>query len=384
MTRLLLAILLLPSLAFAATSEYREAVLSVGTNMPGGGTNNAFTLDGTTDAIELIMTAPEAATITKVCYPYAVRTGTPPTFKIGIEGVSITTGRANTTYKTGTGECSVTFTPPASTAENDTIQCKTLTGTTCAVTAGEVLALTIRYSAGTIDIANSSSFYYRFSNAQTSEAFETYVWTVNVGVGAQSSGYEHTAMFIGDAAGRYWGNPALAYLQDFYSGTTEKALRFQGPGPTSQTFTIRGAQVWGSGPTAGESLVVTLYNGTTALKSVTVDMDQMGAGGGPIAVKVHWTPETLTYNTTYRIGVDYGATSKFLVTIDMGTGNNAYFDAWPLGKETYLSTRATGGGTAWTDVTAQRPRINLLLDEVVSAGASGGLINFNNVSGGSQ
>lgn len=385
---LLLAVLFcLPSVALAATAEDRQLVLMTNTNFCQNGTVSTFAIDSSTDAIEQIYYVPETVSnFDKLCFSYSARAAAnaPPTYKIGVEGVSTSTGRGNTTYKTGTGECSATFTPPNTTAWDGTIQCVTMTGTTCSVTQGDKIAITIRYSSGTVSATQAGVFNTHFNNCQYGFAQNNYLFTVNSGTGTKSSGFTEFTTFWGkSSASRYWGNPAVNYFQNSYNGTTEKGMQFQLPGPSSQTFQLSGVWVGMDPPTAGDTIVVTLYNGTTSLTSTTIDTDQTGSVNNGLFF-VPFALQTLTFNTTYNIGVVNTTNSHFIITTDVGTGNNAYLDAWPLGINTYGITRASGGATAWTTLPAQRPMIWLVLDNIISAGASGGLINHSNVAGGSQ
>src|SRR5574342_1044592 len=91
-----------------------------------------------------------------VGYYYNSRTGTPPTYKIGLQGVD-SSGNPDGIYKTNGSECSATFTPPADTTWNNTWRTETLTaGYTPAI--GEFVALVIEYSSGTINGLNNSEF----------------------------------------------------------------------------------------------------------------------------------------------------------------------------------------------------------------------------------
>lgn len=383
---------LIPSLA--AAQDFRYTTTQSLTPFPtSSGAAEVHALDASTDGIGLVFIAPEAATVTQLCYLYGARTGTPPEYKIAIEGVSASTGDPDGTPKTGTGECSKTFTPPADTSIDGTYVCQTLVGTTCAVTRGETFAITIRYSSGTVDGSNYSTFAFGWTTvfndnaggiqAQTgnniySDKLTAGTWSkqANVPLGSWKNGSRH------------FGNPLLSVTQRGYSSDStpdERALRFQYPCPTGQQFQLAGVGVGGDSTcSAGKTVKAILYTGTTPLQDVTLDCDRQKSLNANRQTIYYFDETDLTdldCGTTYRVGIQPQEASSGMSIGSHTVSANGDFDAWPLGKETYMSHRTDAG--AWTDVTTERLNMTLIIDNL-NAVSSGGLKNHNHVAGGSQ
>lgn len=342
----------------------------------------ATTIDASGKGTGGIFIAKEAATITKLCYVYGLRTGTPPTYKIGMETVNGSTGDPSGTYKTGTGECSFSFTPPANTSIDGTKVCQTLTGTTCAVTRGEQFAITIRYASGTIGVGNNSSF-----NDSWSTGFnDTYGSAPNneyqdiLTAGPTWTKGSYSPMFTYENSTRVFGNIILSLDQNFYdSGSTpnEYAMRFQYPCPSGQKFQLSAiVPAFPQTCSAGKTLTAKLYDGTTnpttAIQSGTIDCDNTKSVNANRHQAIWFTDSTLqdlNCSATYRVSLVPNEASSGL-GIGVGVVSaNADFDAWPWGVQTYLSTRAGG---SWTDVTTKRPIWGLVINKLntVSGGTS--------------
>lgn len=388
-TCILFAIFVYPTILYAQDFRYATMIPMVFEGSSGG--IDVHTLDGNTDEIHHVMYAREAATVTSVCFYYSLRTGTPPTYKVGIEGVSTSTGNANGTYKTGTGECSATFTPPASAAWDDTWQCQTLTGTTCSVTRGEPIAITIKYSSGTINASNKSAFgvyqnaSYNNTQGMFSVANNEYVVTVEAATPTQQP---NTPLISYKNGSRTFGFPVVSLASQQYSSDStpdEYAMRFQLPCPVGQSYVLAGMNCSTITANSGITIKATLYNGTTAIDDVTLDSDQVrdeGQNGRQLIFLFDdVTPPSLDCATTYRIGLAPQQTGSGFGVIIAEVTANSDFDAYPLGIETYMSTRSDAG--AWTDVTNKRIKCGLILDKLNTV-SGGGTVISSGMSGGFQ
>lgn len=354
--------------------------------MVGGFTSHTINQSAANDWIEFILTAPEAATITTLKFVYGTRAATPVEHKIGIEGVSATTGQADGVYATGTGECSASFTPPADTSWNGTVRTVTLTGTTCALTRGQKFAITIR-PVGTPDGTNNSSFAYRQSALGGSAATGWSDYSIIYDGGTASRQGFYWPMIAYGNGSRMFGFPLSGYNTPAYnvdSTPDEPALRFQLPLPTGCTTTIAGVTVIAKIPNGSKSIIANLYDGTTAIATGTVDTDQVAGGNGTWGGSqgnmafFRFTTEPLpelSPNTTYRIGIQPQTASMNMEIEDFVVSSNDDFDAWPLGKQTYFSARTDAG--AWTDTTTKRPGINLLLGTITCSSGSNSTSNLN-------
>lgn len=339
-------------------------------NMPGSGSQQTFQINGATDAIEYVLIAPEAATITKLMFGYEGRVGTPVQQKIGIQGVNASTGRCDGTYKTGTGECSVSYTPPANGTWDNTGQEVTLTGTTCAVARGERICIRIS-PVGTPDGSNLSGYIRSTSNTNESDASE-YHFTIDAGSATMRG--ELPVIGFGNAS-RWFGYPSSSYTQEYFSSDTspdEVALKFQYPCASGQTFKIAGADAIVKVPASSTSLKVILYTGTTVLQDVTLDSDNFRSTGSVAGIKAFFdetTLSTLTCGTTYYLALQAQSTSMNMFIPEFIVSSAAHMDAYAWGANTHLATRVDAG--SWTATTTRRPAIWPILDKL-DAVSSGG------------
>ncbi len=324
-----------------------------------------FALDATTDAVEFIVEAPAAITITRLGFRYGARTGTPPTYRISIQGVGAT-GNPDGTIKGAGTPASATFTPPASAAWNGTWNWVTLDNPyTCA--RGEFLAIVIDYSAGSVDGSNNSSFTSTASFEASPAGFPYVIQnnaTVRTRQGAQPVyGY--------GSAGTAYGAPMQSlFITAMTSATTpdEYALAFTLSASYGSTFQVAGARACFQSPAAG-SIKVILYSGTTVLQSVTVDTDAVAtAGSRPMEIFFADAALTdLSFGSLYRIGFQPqdAAGNYFLFGITMAAAADAA--AFPGGTQFHLSSRVDAG--AWSNDLATRPMAELILADLTVAAA---------------
>ena len=324
---------------------------------------NNFVLNCTADAIEYLFQAPEAATITHLGFRYGTRTGTPPTYRISLQGVN-SSGRAD-----GNVLASGTFTPPATTAWNGTWQWVAL-GATYGVVRGQFLAIVIDYSSGTVDASNCSSFTY---GSQWNYYGFPCVWTVDAGVGTQNTLWCPYGM---KSAGASYGCPvqsAYSTLINLNSTPDEQALRFLLDPLWFSQFQVVGINGVFTGNAAGTSVVMSLYSGASALQSVTLDLDVGAVSASPYIRQWYFdetTLSTLAAGTEYRIGFapqEAGASFGMSGLVTISAQDAA---AMPGGGAFYFSSRTDAG--AWADDTAHRPLVELIVDAVVAP--SGGAV----------
>lgn len=341
------------------------------------GSITSHLVDLNTDAVEFIGQAREAATFTHLCVYLGAKNGTPPTYKIAMEGVNTATGRANGTIKTGTGECS--WSDVLTSFAANTLHCFPVTGTTCSVARGENVAVTVRYASGTINGSNYASFGVYQSDSFTDGSDRTqplniYGVTVAGGTGTKQA---QKPIFGWSNATRRFGNLYSAHNNHTFSSDStpdEYALRFQVPCPSGQTYKLSGVQWFGQTPSSGKTVLIRLYDGTTPLQDVTYYGDISVGSAGNNRIFEQFFDETdlsaLSCGTTYRIGFAPQQTSSNFALQSYDVPSNDDFDAWPLGKETYTSTRSDAG--AWTDVTTRRVWVNLFIDKLDTVSGGGG------------
>lgn len=380
MKRIFALICFLLVAAIAQAQDYRYQMIRSAPWVGFTGTITAHTLDSSDDGMAEIFQAPDtAANITSICAYLGSESGTGPTYKIGIEGVSATTGLADTVYKTGTGECSGTF---ATDGQSAGWKCVTPTGTTCTIARGEWAAISVRYSSGTIGPSDLATWGLGPSG-QTTTTEESqnnfFPETITNAVEAKAASGV-AAMYMYKTAGRTYGRPLTGFsLINFSSNSSsdEYALHFAYQCPAGQIYHIVGAIWRGTSISPGKTATLSLYDDTTVLQDASIDGDmQYDAAGGNTRSSIQYFNESaladLNCGDPYRIGL-----RALSLTMGWGIGvfdvsANSDLDAFPYGVDGYLSHRTGGGATVWTDVTTRRPHIHLIIDRIDPAAGGGG------------
>lgn len=335
----------------------------------GGGT---FALNGTTDAVEFIFQAVAAATITRLGFRVGTRTGTPPTYRISLQGVNAS-GNPDGTIKGGGTPASATFTPPASTAWNNSWQWVTLDNAyTCA--RGEYLAIVIDYSSGTIDGSNNITFA---THCDSTSVFALFPFAIqnDAGVRTRRTGQPY---FGYGSASKAYGNVYRSGGNNSISSAGEVAAKFTLPADWGDTFQVLGAHVLCAPISAGKTISMTLYEGggaanTTVMQSVDWDTDFTSTTATGILTLYfdEATLSTLTFGSAYRLS--FRTSDANIQLISAVTVNSAAdWDASALGRQFSLSTRSGGN---WTDNALNRLLVNLILaDWTKPAGAGARLV----------
>lgn len=325
-----------------------------------------FTLNESADAVEVVFMADEAATITKLGFRYGSRTGTPPTFKISLQGVT-GAGVPDGTIKGGGSPASKTFTPPADTTWNSAWQWITLDNSyTC--TRGELLALVIKYDSGTIDGSNNSSFTELINGGTVANALPYMIQNNN---GTRTL-RPLLPVFGYASASKVFGCPSETHVAQAIFGSSgtpdEIGTKFTVPG--SGTFTV-GAVEFFAAMNPGGTADVTLYDtdGTTVLQRVTIDTDASSSSSFArwVVPFDETTLSALTLGSTYTLSI---APSGTITVYGLEVDAAADWDAWPGGQDWVYRTRTDAG--AWTDNTARRLFLAAHVKDVTSSGGGGG------------
>lgn len=387
MKRLLLVLLILPRLAFAADTQ--ETVIPLYPNQYScvSGTFTNHTINASNDSIEFIVEAENTDAITDLMFRYGARGATPCQQQISIQGVSTTTGRADGTIKSS-GNAKATFTPPADTTWDGTVRTVTLTSSYTPSVRGERLALVIADDTGdgcTPDGTNNSSYTYQLGCALTSVF--PYSYTVDAGTGtARAANPIYGLKTASDTFGLIYGP---TWTGDSFDNPNTYGFAFTIPSVCS-TLKLRGVR-WAVGASAAsKTYKMQLFSGTgasdtTVAAEVTIDADQqsLNAGGntGFLRLLFDDTPlTTLTCGSGYRIGIAPQETSSSWNLRSVTLSNASDFASWPWSTNVYKTTRGAGN---WTDTTTVRPIVELIVDDITSSGG-GGLKGLNSVTGGVQ
>lgn len=369
-------------LVFASSAHAADGLNAVipfwipGWDSNGSGSIQSFVLDQSTDQLEYLFQCERADTITDLCYNYVSKcSGTPVAHQIDLEGINTTTGRADGTIKSSTN-AKAAFTPSATTSEDGTTQCKTMTSSyTC--TQGELLSIVIKPT-GVPSATNCGNFGYNVSWANFGFGMPSAV-QVNAGAATRVSGIPTIAY---KSASRMYGFPITGQGQTSYSSAQEDGNVFTIPSTWCSTFKLESVDFYGATPNAGKNLIVNLYNGSGAANttildsSQTIDGDFMSANGSNKPIRATFsTSTTLNCGTGYRISIaPTGAASGFALAYQTVQANSD-FSAWPLGVNTFYTTRSGGN---WTDTTTKRAMMSIRIQDITApAGGSNVQLNMN-------
>lgn len=339
------------------------------TSSPGTAVHN---LSATTSGVGYYFQPKTTDAITHLGFRYGTRTGTPPTYVIGIEGVSTSTGNPDATYKQSGGiDCKATFTPPASTAWDSTWQWVAL-AQSYVPTQGQDLIATIRYSSGTVDGTNFSSIANELSNGVSSGVVnDPYSLRLTAGSWAKRSSLPLFAY-------RTANNRRGIVYQGNYTTTTastvgdRSAVKFVIPSGSCSTLTIKGLRLWGVlAGASGKEPILGIWDSGGAVATKTLDTDFSSNASSRFMREYLFTADaTLTAGTTYYAGLEVGnSTSGSLgvAGIQLSEANDQL--AYPFGTQWCLSTYSSG---AWTDDQTVRPFLELILEDVTASASSGG------------
>ncbi len=368
MRKAILMLLLVASCSFpgdwSAMSIGGVLNVSVGAAAPSvGGTS----LNSNVTSAWWVFQARDAIEVQYLGFAYNSRTGTPPTYRISIQGVTAATGLPDGTIKGASNNCYATFTPPADASWNATFRWVDLgVGNHYTTTRGELLAIVVDYSSGTADASNFSSIGYILSN-------------INGRQGLPYAGHESTKVqaypvFGYASASASYGNPVKTVSTTAFSSNSspdEYALSFTVPVSVCSTYKVLGAEATISNAATAKTVLVSLYSGTTTLQSVTFASDVASTVGSYTVARYMFdeaTLSTLACGSQYRLAFAPQETTANYVLVGLNTQNAQDIGAWPGGVNWLLSTRIDSG--AWTDTTTTRPLVSLIVADMTPPGGA--------------
>lgn len=341
-------------------------------------TLTSYTFDSATDILAWVGTAPEALTITDVCF----LTGTVTTgCVVDVRIETVTNGKPTNTLWSTTTNGAVTI---ASTDDN---VWKTATLTSSAsITAGQQFAIAIRFTSGTnatmvahSAVAGNVGTIYPVQLQDTGTGTWTFLSTIYCWIVKSSSTPIHIPGLL----------PFSAATQTGYntgSGSDEYALRFVFPFKAR----IIGCAVTLSNIAAGADFRIFLWDDSGATNTESNALASTGVIDGDfpaattsdgLAVFYFTAPYTVTAGSTYNLGVraETGFSLAITTLPISGTPPANAINASPLGANCYLRTRswsAINPGTvgAWTDTTTSVPMFRLIFDQADDGVSTGGMI----------
>lgn len=346
----------------------------------GNPTFSNILIDASGEKIAFVTQVRGVEPIEKIGVRYGARTGTPPTYKIGLQGVDATGLPDGSFLNDGGGEASITFTPPADTTWDGIWKEFTLTDAYTPAL-GQYVAIVIEYSSGTIDASNRSSFSETvttlgdpgFQQSPYSLTHNGAAWSKTVIAGRQLP-------FTLVTANTVFGRP----IQDSPAPTNltvdghRQALKFTLPAGAADTFKILSSRMNLSVATGG-TFKIGIWSASGTIAETTIDSDYVSGSGSLRVQEMFWddAATALTAGTTYYVGVERSGTNIGLHTQHIGVANN--LKAHPGGSSFVFSSY---DGSSWTDDTTLRPEVEITLDDITEPAGGGGASFPNMLRGG--
>jgi len=332
--------------------------------MGNGAAFQSVTLSASTHKLAWVFSFPGPGdTITSLMFRYTLRTGTPPTYLVSLQSLDATTGFPSTTVLGGGSPASATFTPPASTAWDSTIQTVALANS-LAVTRGQLMAMVIEYSSGTINGSNNSAFTRDWSLALHNNRSTLPYPLVDSGAGYVKTVNSSFDVFGLKSSTRTYGQIVKSVTtNDITSNGNRIALALKIPAGFSSAIKLAGIRYFGSPPAAAKNWIAGVWNSAgTVIINRSVDSDISGQPGGTnrfTEIYFDTAPVPVSVGTTYYIGVERVDAQLSVQSQDIDTSGDG--DTSGFGQNAFM---ATWNGSAWSSVLTSLPLIEPILEDV--------------------
>jgi hypothetical protein len=332
--------------------------------VPDLGSFSNFLLDANNKQAAWVFAADSTDAITHLGHYVAFVTGTPPTYRISLQGVD-SSGNPDGTVLGGGSPASVTFSGVSAGAwywhalANAYVPTK-----------GQILASVIDYSSGTINTSNRFSCtthaggtdFYGFS------ARWSFPYALQHNGTSWAKQTSHPIFGVRTAVSRY-GIPLTSVAQTASITTSghRAVMKFRVPsGGAISTYTIAQMRVFFDWPNSGSDIKFGIWNAAgTALQSETRPVSLAASTGVGAHDCVFATPATLSAGTWYYAGVEAAGTAMALYyqTVAESADKMAY--------NNFEAGGATWNGTTWTDQDTWLPAVELTLGEITPVGGGG-------------
>lgn len=332
-------------------------------------------IDANNDGVGMAFIAPKTGNISKVGYNITAKAGTPPTYRIGIEGIAATRA-PDGTYK-ASGTSYVDDAPTATGWEWHTL------GAAAAVTAGDSLCASVRYQTGTIDGSNNITVATTISTSIAGA--HPYILTLTAGTWAAVTGYPAIAVQYDDGT-TIVGYPYSSFSNNAWnSGSSPK---FRGNLWTPQVSSkTSGVWIFDRLPNNAD-LTVAVYkdNDASAMASgsVAIDPDVVvsGTGASNMAIFVPWGALiTHAVGSLYRFVIVPTTVNSNTTFIETAVPDAASLAQW--GGQDWQKTTASTAGT-WTDTANSFFPMFPIIEEVDIPSGGGGLLVHPGMGGGAR
>lgn len=341
-------------------------------------TLSSTSLNSTTTAVMWAIQARTAGAVSGFRFTYGARTGTPPTYVARIETLDAS-GNPSGTDAGGASPTAVTFTPPASTAWDNTIRSLTFANS-WTPTAGQLYAIVIRYSSGTVNVSNFSSFATTNTTSghdPTARGFPYHSTTSN---GTTWTKIATSGVICWVEGGVLVGTPMQSVYGTLTSATNghRSAAYFTLPASLGSTYEIHGVDIAGKAAGAGATCTLKLWDSSfNVLRSITIDGDHAAQPGtGYTARKVFFgNPYTAATGTKYYVGFESDGTATVGVT---GIACSAADEVacYPNGENMGV---VTWNGTTKSENNLVYPCMNLWIDNITASSGSGSVFLPGNI-----
>lgn len=338
------------------------------------GINGTHLLTSSTHGWGVGFRARDTNPITHLGFLYNTRAGTPPTYRVSLQGMAAATGRPDGTIKGGGSPASGTFTPPANSTWDSTWQWVALTNS-YTPTLGEELCFWVDYSSGTVSGANYSGFTSNLATGVGLPQLEYYP-VLKLASGTYTKTSAMPIFGVRTASTRYGNIIQSAYNSRSASTVGHRqAMTFSLPSGIFSSYEVSAVRFCGSiASTTSKNPLFKIWgtDGTTVLQSITLDSDFGTSPGGTINLHElqFGTPSSLSPGSTYYAGLEVAdATNGGVVLNGIKLDNANDRDAWEGGANIGF---ATYNGSAWTADNTVFPFMQLTINGVVGNSGGGG------------
>ncbi len=339
--------------AFANGIEF----IPIGPTVDSGGSGGTSVqlLSASTHIQSFIFSSQTANAITRGAIRVSFGSGTPPTYVMSLRDVDVS---ANAARSGSTVHASGTFTPSTAAATHEVTF-----GSSYTPTIGELLALDVRYSSGTINGSN----YIAPIIGMVGRGVRSFPYSTYYNGSSWQDYTSGTATFAYGDANQWYGEPAYGLSQTSTISTNghRATCKFQIP-PQYATLDVVGFEVLVQPSiSASQSADIVLMSGSTELLTRTYDSDALRNVQGARQVMFS-AAQTLSAATDYRIGFERNGTNLSLFALDVPANHRT---AYSGGTNNCYSS---WNGSAWTDDTTKIVPMALLCSGYTLASSGGG------------
>ena len=351
----------------AAALNFLSTGSTFGTVAFGGIAN--VTLNGSGIALAWIVQAETTSPITRIRYRYGSRAATPPTYSITLETVD-SSGNPTGTDIGGGSPTLTTFTPPADTTWNSTIRELVLTNPWTPTLASDVFAIVVRYSSGTVDGTNNSSFT-RTANGIGSESAH-FPLSSSLSGGVWTKGATAPMVAWGTSSKLFGALASVGYTTATANTAGHRSAAYLTiPSGFGSTFKVHGIGFNGKFGAASGSVKIAIWDTAGAvMASCTLDSDLANSptSATRYVQATFDSVATLNFGEKYYYGIE--VVSGTVGIAGLVCDDADLIAALPLGS---VSGLATYDGSSWTETATTYVPLVLLYDDItVPSGGGGG------------